>query len=113
MPGAGVSAATISALPAPSTTPANTGASPLRAEGDAQREREHQREHDDPEHRLRLADELPQPRERQLDERVEDAVTHRAGASRVRHEHVLERGLVRGELRQLEPLRSSSASSAG
>ncbi|MEZ5285336.1 MAG: polyphosphate kinase 1 [Vicinamibacterales bacterium] len=55
-----------------------------RAKGDAQRARHDDGEREDPEDGLRLAEELAEPAERQLDERMRRAaaISHRAGAVR-------------------------------
>ena len=55
---------------------------PLLAEGDAQREGHQQGEGEDPEHGLRLAQELAQPGHGQLDDRDEARLRHRAGGDR-------------------------------
>ena len=55
-----------------------------RAEGHAQRARQQDRKHEDPEERVGLAQELAQPRERELHQRWigAAAITHRADACR-------------------------------
>ena len=74
------SAATTASLPGPGHHARVHRLVALGPERDAQRGGQHDREDDDPEHRLRLAHELPQAHQRQLHERVrrERAVSHRA-----------------------------------